>query len=52
MSFERLAWVADWYIRDETYSKALAEVVNFHTQVPFAAYWGDGTTSSTEKSTF
>lgn len=52
MSFERLAWVADWYIRDETYSKALAEVVNFHTQVPFAAYWGDGTTSSSDGQRF
>ncbi|MBN3885157.1 MAG: Tn3 family transposase [Nostoc sp. JL34] len=52
MSFERLAWVADWYIRDETYSKAMAEVVNFHTQVPFAAYWGDGTTSSSDGQRF
>ena len=52
MSFERLAWVADWYIRDETYSQALAEVVNFHTQVPFAAYWGDGTTSSSDGQRF
>lgn len=52
MSFERLAWVADWYIRDETYSKALAEVVNFHTKVPFAAYWGDGTTSSSDGQRF
>ncbi len=52
MSFERLAWVADWYIRDETYSKAMAEVVNFHTQIPFAAYWGDGTTSSSDGQRF
>ncbi|MFS0520273.1 Tn3 family transposase, partial [Nostoc sp. UIC 10607] len=52
MSFERLAWVADWYIRDETYSKAMAEVVNFHAQVPFAAYWGDGTTSSSDGQRF
>lgn len=52
MSFERLAWVADWYIRDETYSKALAEVVNFHAQIPFAAYWGDGTTSSSDGQRF
>jgi TnpA family transposase len=52
MSFERLAWVADWHTRDETYSKALAEVVNFHLQVPFAAYWGDGTTSSSDGQRF
>jgi TnpA family transposase len=52
MSFERLAWVSDWYIRDETYSKAMAEIVNFHTKVPFAAYWGDGTTSSSDGQRF
>ena len=40
MSFERLAWVADWYIRDETYSKAMAEVVNFHTQSTFCCLLG------------
>lgn len=47
-SVERLAWVSDWYIRDETFSKALAEIVNFHHRVPFSAYWGDGTTSSSD----
>ncbi len=52
MSFERLAWVSDWYIRDETYSLALAEVVNFHHQQPFSAYWGDGTTSSSDGQRF
>lgn len=52
ISFERLAWVADWYIRDETYSKALAEVVNFHARIPFAEYWGDGTTSSSDGQRF
>lgn len=30
ITFDRLAWVSDWYIRDETYSKALAEIVDFH----------------------
>jgi Tn3 transposase DDE domain len=48
LTFERLAWVYDWYIRDETYSKALAEIINFHTKIPFSAYWGDGKTSSSD----
>lgn len=52
MTFERLAWMSDCYVRDETYTKALAEVVNFHTQVPFAAHWGDGTTSSSDGQRF
>jgi hypothetical protein len=29
MTFNRLAWVADWNVRDETYTKALAEVINY-----------------------
>ncbi len=52
LTFERLAWVSDWYIRDENYSKALALLINFHTKVPFAAYWGDGKTSSSDGQRF
>ncbi|MBW4511487.1 MAG: Tn3 family transposase [Scytonematopsis contorta HA4267-MV1] len=52
LTFEKLAWVSDWYIRDETYSKALAELVNFHTKIPFATYWGDGKTSSSDAQRF
>jgi TnpA family transposase len=47
-SLSRLSDVADWNIRDETYSKALAEIVNFHHVLPFSAHWGDGTTSSSD----
>ncbi len=48
LSFERLAWVSDWHIRDETYQRALAEVINAHHRLPFSALWGDGTTSSSD----
>jgi TnpA family transposase len=48
LSLSRLSGVADWHIRDETYSKALAEIVNYHHQLPFAEHWGDGTTSSSD----
>jgi TnpA family transposase len=47
-SLSRLSAIADWHIRDETYGKALAELVNHHHQLPFAAHWGDGTTSSSD----
>jgi TnpA family transposase len=47
-----LAWVSDWYIRDETYSKALAEIADFHHKQPFAFNWGDGTTSSSDGQQF
>ncbi len=52
MTFPRLSWVADWYIRDETYAKALADLVNFHHRLPFAAHWGDGSTSSSDGQRF
>ena len=38
-----------WYIRDETYSAALAELVNAQGKRPLAAFWGDGTTSSSDE---
>ncbi|WP_075164623.1 Tn3 family transposase [Ktedonobacter racemifer] len=52
MTFARISWVEDWCMRDETYTKALAEIVNFQHQHPFAAYWGDGTTSSSDGQRF
>lgn len=41
-----------WHIRDETYSAGLAERVNAQFRQPFAAYWGDGTTSSSDGQNF
>jgi TnpA family transposase len=35
-------------VRDETYAKALAELVNYQHQLPFATHWGGGTTSSSD----
>lgn len=40
------------YIRDETYSAALTELVNTQHGHPFAARWGDGTTSSSDGQRF
>lgn len=40
------------YIRDETYSAALTELVNTQHVHPFAAQWGDGTTSSSDGQRF
>ncbi len=38
----------EWHIRDETYSVALAELVNAQFRQPFAAHWGEGVTSSSD----
>jgi len=51
-SYARLSWQQAWYIRDETYSKALAELVNAQFRHPFAAHWGDGSTSSSDGQRF
>jgi TnpA family transposase len=37
-----------WHIRDETYTKGLAELVNAQHRAPFAAYWGAGSTASSD----
>ena len=48
----KLSWLQAWHIRDDTYSLALAELVNAQLRHPFAAYWGDGTTSSSDGQRF
>src|SRR5271163_2097181 len=52
VTYARLSWLQAWHIRDETYSAALAELVNEHRRHPFAAWWGDGTTSSSDGQRF
>jgi TnpA family transposase len=52
MTRTRLSWVSDWYVRDDCYTKALAEIVNYHHRLPFSANWGDGTTSSSDGQRF
>jgi len=51
-TYAKLAWMQAWYIRDETYSMALADLVNAQFQLPFAEHWGDGTTSSSDGQRF
>jgi TnpA family transposase len=48
VTYARLSWLQAWHIRDETYSAALAKVVNAQGQHAFADWWGDGTTSSSD----
>ena len=52
VTYEKLTWLQTWYIRDETYSAALAELVNAQLQQPFSAWWGNGTTSSSDGQNF
>lgn len=47
-TFHKLDTVRAWHIREETYAKALAEIVNYQHRLPFAGHWGAGTTSSSD----
>ncbi len=51
-TYAKLTWLQAWHIRDETYSAGLAELVNAQFNQPFAAYWGDGTSSSSDGQNF
>ena len=52
VSASALSRIATRHIREETYSKALAEIVNYHHSLEFAGHWGDGTTSSADGQRF
>ena len=51
-SYSKLSWLQAWHIRDETYSAALADLVNAQTGHAFAGNWGDGSTSSSDGQRF
>ncbi len=51
-TLSRILHTMDWYMRPDTYSRGLSELVNFHHGLPFARYWGDGTTSSSDAQFF
>ncbi len=51
-TYAKLSWLQAWHIRDETYSTALADLVNAQFRQPFAENWGNGTTSSSDGQRF
>lgn len=51
-TYAKLSWLQAWHIRDDTYSAALAELVNAQFRQPFAGNWGDGKTSSSDGQNF
>lgn len=51
-TFYKLDTLYAWHIRDETYAKALAELVNYQHRLPFAMHWGAGMTSSSDGQNF
>jgi len=48
LSLGRLAWMADWHVRDETYTLALQRLVERQHRQPLAARFGGGFASSSD----
>ena len=48
ITFHKLDSLRAWHVREETYSKVLAEIVNYQHSLPFSGHWGAGTTSSSD----
>ena len=45
---DHLAWTSQWHIREETYAQGLRCLVSRQQREPFAAMFGDGTSSSSD----
>lgn len=52
ISYDKLAWTAEWYLRDDSLRAAIAAVVNFQHHLPMAQIWGAGTMSSSDGQRF
>lgn len=48
LSARQIAWAHDWHLREETYSTALACLIDMQRELPLAKLWGDGVTSSSD----
>jgi TnpA family transposase len=52
LSYRRLAWATNWYLREETLKSANAAIVDFHHGLPLSRQWGGGTLSSSDGQRF
>lgn len=52
LSYRRLAWATNWYLREETLKSANAAIVDFHHGLPLSRRWGGGTLSSSDGQRF
>jgi TnpA family transposase len=52
LSYRKLAWATNWYLREETLKSANAAIVDFHHRLPLSKRWGGGTLSSSDGQRF
>ena len=52
LTYQKLAWCTNWYVRDETLKAATTRLVNFQYHQPLSRFWGTGTLSSSDGQRF
>lgn len=52
LTYRKMAWYSTWYLREETLKAAFSELVNFHSRLPLARFWGSGALSSSDGQRF
>ncbi len=52
ISYDTLAWTAEWHVREETLREANLAVVGYHQRLPLAGVFGGGTLSSSDGQRF
>jgi TnpA family transposase len=52
LSYRKLAWATNWYLREETLKSANAAIVDFHRRLPLSKRWGGGMLSSSDGQRF
>jgi len=52
ISYDILAWTAEWYVREETLRAANLAIAGYHQRLPLAPVFGTGTLSSSDGQRF
>ena len=52
LSYRRLCWFNNWYIRDETLRSANNALIDYHYDLPLSHLWGGGMLSSSDGQRF
>lgn len=52
LSYKKLAWCTNWYIREETLQTAINTLVNYQYNQTLSAFWGGGILSSSDGQRF
>jgi TnpA family transposase len=52
ISYDVLAWTAEWYVREETLRAANLAIVSYHQRLPLTRVFGGGTLSSSDGQRF